>query len=101
VVAPETCLLAQGFVCMGPATRSGCGSRCIEANMPCRGCFGPIDGVYDQGAKFLSGFASVLTPKDDAGIERLLDTIPDPAGTFYRFSLPTSLMPRRTSGVPV
>ena len=92
---PNKCFLAEGYVCMGPATRSGCGERCIHGNMPCRGCFGPMDGVYDQGAKFLSAFASVLAPKDDAAIEAILDTIPDPAGTFYRFSLPTSLFQRK------
>lgn len=92
---PDTCFLAQGYVCMGPATRSGCGERCIHGNMPCRGCFGPMDGVYDQGAKFLSAFASVLAPKTDAEIDAIIDTIPDPAGTFYRFSLPTSIMQRK------
>ncbi len=97
---PELCFLAQGFVCMGPATRSGCGNRCIEGYMPCRGCFGPMDGVFDQGAKFLSAFASILAPKDEAGIEKLLDQIPDPTGTFYRFSLPTSLLHRRNPGAP-
>ena len=56
---------------------------------------GPMDDVFDQGAKFLSAFASVLAPKDDAAIEAIIDTIPDPAGTFYRFSLPTSLMQRK------
>jgi F420-non-reducing hydrogenase small subunit len=63
--------------------------------MPCRGCFGPLDGVYDQGAKFLSAFASILAPKDEAAIDALIDQIPDPAGTFYRFSLPQSLLHRR------
>ncbi len=98
---PETCFLAQGFVCMGPATRSGCGNRCIEGYMPCRGCFGPMDDVFDQGAKFLSAFASILAPRDEAAIEALLDQIPDPAGTFYRFSLPTSLLRRRKLGATV
>jgi F420-non-reducing hydrogenase small subunit len=92
---PEKCFLAQGYVCMGPATRSGCGERCIHGNMPCRGCFGPPDGVYDQGAKFLSAFASLLAPTGDAEIEALIDQIPDPAGTFYRFSLPTSILQRK------
>jgi F420-non-reducing hydrogenase small subunit len=92
---PEKCFLAQGIICMGPATRTGCDERCIEANMPCRGCFGPPDQVFDQGAKFLSALASILDTDEEAEIEELVNTIADPAGTFYRFSLPTSILRRR------
>lgn len=92
---PEKCFLAQGVICMGPATRTGCGQRCIEANMPCRGCFGPTDQVYDQGAKFLSALASILDTNDEKEIEKIVETIVDPAGTFYRFSLPSSILRRR------
>ena len=92
---PETCFLAQGIICMGPATRTGCGERCITANMPCRGCFGPTDQVFDQGAKFLSGLASILDTDDEKEIEKIVDTIVDPAGSFYRFSLPHSILRRR------
>jgi F420-non-reducing hydrogenase small subunit len=92
---PETCFLAQGVICMGPATRTGCGERCITANMPCRGCFGPTDQVYDQGAKFLSALASILDTDDEKEIEKIVDTIVDPAGSFYRFSLPHSILRRR------
>jgi len=92
---PKTCFLAQGIICMGPATRSGCGERCIEGNMPCRGCMGPTDQVYDQGAKFLSAFASILETNDEKEIERIVSTIVDPAGTFYRFSLPSSILKRK------
>lgn len=98
---PERCFLAQGFVCMGPATRSGCGNACVTGNMPCRGCMGPMDGVFDQGAKFLSAFASILAPRTEGDVDRLLDQIPDPAGTFYRFSLPASLLHRRRMGATV
>jgi F420-non-reducing hydrogenase small subunit len=92
---PEKCFLAQGIICMGPATRTGCGERCIEGNMPCRGCFGPTDQVFDQGAKFLSALASILDTDDEKEIEKIVDTIIDPAGTFYRFSLPSSILRRR------
>ncbi|MFW6159550.1 MAG: oxidoreductase [Acidobacteriota bacterium] len=92
---PEECFLAQGVVCLGPATRTGCGERCIEANMPCRGCFGPTDQVFDQGAKFLAAFASILDTDDEKEIEKVVQTIVDPAGTFYRFSLPKSILRRR------
>lgn len=94
-IDPESCFLAQSIICMGPATRTGCGERCIEANMPCRGCFGPTDQVFDQGAKFLSALASILDTDDEKEIEKLIDTIDDPAGYFYRFSLPHSILRRR------
>jgi F420-non-reducing hydrogenase small subunit len=56
---------------------------------------GPTDQVHDQGAKFLSALASILDANDEKDIERLVDSIDDPAGTFYRFSLPSSLLRRK------
>jgi F420-non-reducing hydrogenase small subunit len=92
---PEKCFLEQGIVCVGSATRSGCGWRCINSNMPCRGCYGPLPNVQDQGAKILSAIASHIDSDDPAEVERILDTLPDPAGYFYRFGLPLSLLQRR------
>lgn len=92
---PEKCLLEQGIICMGPATRGGCGARCIEANMPCRGCFGPPAGVQDQGAKMLSALASIYEVKDEAEIARMIEEVKDPAGTFYRFGMSTSMLKRK------
>jgi len=88
----QTCLLAQGLVCMGPATRAGCEALCVNGNMPCSGCCGPTSRVQDQGAKILSCLASLIESKEDAGIERAVDTIPDPVGTFYRYGLPGSML---------
>jgi F420-non-reducing hydrogenase small subunit len=51
--------------------------------------------VLDQGAKFLSALASILDTDDEKEIEKLVDTIVDPAGTFYRFSLPSSILRRK------
>ena len=92
---PEKCLLEQGIICMGPATRGGCGQRCINANMPCRGCFGPPPGVIDQGAKMLSAIASIYDVKDEAEIKRMVEEVVDPAGTFYRFCMSTSMLKRK------
>ncbi|MGA8849467.1 MAG: oxidoreductase [Dehalococcoidia bacterium] len=91
---PEKCLLEQGLLCYGVATRGGCGALCPQANMPCTGCYGPVEGVVDQGAHFLSALASVIDSNDPEEIERIINDIPDPAGTFYRYSLPDSFLRR-------
>lgn len=96
----DKCLLEQGILCMGPATRGGCGARCLNANMPCTGCGGPTPGSLDQGGKMISALASILGLEgeealSDEEVERLLDDVVDPVGTFYKYGLPTALIRRR------
>ena len=95
VLNQEECLLAQGVLCLGPATRAGCEALCVQGNMPCTGCFGPTSRVRDQGAKALSAIAATVASNDAAEIERILAAIPDPLGTLYRYSLPVSFLRRR------
>ncbi len=90
----EQCLLEQGIVCMGPATRAGCGSRCTKVGMACRGCYGAPEGVVDQGAKMLSTLASIVDAPTPEEIAEIAATLPDPVGTFYRFGLADSLLRR-------
>ncbi len=97
-IDPEKCLLAQGIVCLGPATRAGCGALCINGNMPCTGCFGPTSHVRDQGAKALSALASILDYNDENDIQQVVNKLVDPVGTFYRYGLPASLLKRRNLG---
>ena len=95
LIDEEKCLLAQGIPCMGPATRGGCEALCIKGNMPCTGCFGPPGRIRDYGGKILSALASIVGSKDDDEIVKILDSIPDPIGTFYRYSLPVSMLRRK------
>ena len=90
IVDPEKCLLEQGLLCLGPATRSGCGAACVNGNMPCTGCLGPTDRVRDYGGKALSAIASLIEANDEDQIAALMLGIVDPSGTFYRYSLPAS-----------
>lgn len=92
---PDQCLLEQGLFCAGIATRSGCGAKCPSVGMGCRGCYGPNEGVLDHGAKLLTGIASVLDADTPEEVDAILDTLPDPAGYFYRFHLPDSLLRRK------
>jgi F420-non-reducing hydrogenase small subunit len=92
IADPEICFLEQGLICAGPATRSGCGLPCINGNMPCRGCYGPPDGVDDQGAKLLSAIAAIIDVESAEDTQRLMDSIVDPIGTYYRFGLSDSIL---------
>ncbi|MFZ5831133.1 MAG: oxidoreductase [Planctomycetota bacterium] len=91
-----TCLLEQGLLCCGIATRAGCGALCPQVNSPCIGCHGPNDGVPDYGSRMISALASVIDSNDPDEIDQIIrDGIPDPVGSFYRFSLASSLLRRK------
>ncbi|MDP2209638.1 MAG: oxidoreductase [Bacteroidota bacterium] len=91
---PNECLLDQGIICLGPVSRSGCGALCPKANIPCRGCYGAPPNCPDQGAKMVSAISSVIDAHEPEEIEKILDQIVDPLGTFYRFSVPQSILRR-------
>ena len=93
---PDKCLLDQGFVCMGPATRGGCGAVCPKANMPCTGCAGPTANITDQGAAMLNTLASLVGTGEEGedqldAEDAILAQLDDVVGTFYRFGSATSL----------
>ena len=89
---PDRCLLEQGIVCAGSATRSGCGVRCPDSGMPCRGCYGPPPNVRDQGTKLISAIAGTVDSNDPAEIDHILADIPDVMGYAYRFGLAASTL---------
>ncbi|MBS3818948.1 hydrogenase [bacterium] len=39
------CLLNRDILCLGPLTADGCGAACISHNLPCVGCWGPVEGA--------------------------------------------------------
>jgi F420-non-reducing hydrogenase small subunit len=87
----DACFLAHSVICMGPATRGGCGAQCVRGNMPCTGCFGPTSRVRDQGAKMIAAVASLVEGSASEEIDATLATIPDLVGTLYRYGLSGSL----------
>ncbi|MBI5532736.1 MAG: oxidoreductase [Deltaproteobacteria bacterium] len=91
---PDKCLLEQGLTCQGSATRGGCGALCPSVNMPCRGCYGPMPSSSDAGADALSAMASIVDASDEKTADEKMARLVDPLGTFYRFTLPVSLLVR-------
>jgi F420-non-reducing hydrogenase small subunit len=48
--------------------------------------------VEDQGAKLLSAIAAIIDVETAEDVQRVMDTIVDPVGTYYRFNLSDSLL---------
>jgi len=83
---PDRCLLEQGYLCMGPVTRAGCGAACIRAGVACDGCYGPAEKTWDQGLAMLDALLNLLK-------ERLprfkLETL---SGMIYRYTYASSIL---------
>ncbi|MFX1410186.1 MAG: hypothetical protein ACFFA6_07530 [Promethearchaeota archaeon] len=81
----DDCFIEQGYICMGPVTRAGCGGMCIKVNAPCTGCFGQTEWGVNQAERFadtiIKGFNVNLSK------EELLNQVKDHLGTFEKFTL--------------
>ncbi|MCK4382445.1 MAG: hypothetical protein KAW66_04045 [Candidatus Lokiarchaeota archaeon] len=81
----DDCFIEQGYICMGPVTKAGCGGLCIKVNTPCSGCYGQTKWGVNQAERFadtiVKGFNVSLT-KDE-----ILSQVKDHIGTFEKFTL--------------
>jgi coenzyme F420-reducing hydrogenase gamma subunit len=81
----EDCLIEQGYICLGPVTKAGCGGLCLRVNAPCSGCYGQTEWGVNQANRFadtvLKGFNVSISK------EELLAQVKDPIGTFEKFTL--------------
>ncbi|NVM35790.1 MAG: hypothetical protein HWN81_09355 [Candidatus Lokiarchaeota archaeon] len=100
----ETCFNDLGYLCNGFVSKE-CKERCIDYNAPCRGCkpiiersgirmlgmFGTLMGNIEVATEHSEkGATDKLADKDDDVTENL----PDIVGNFFRFTLPTSGLPK-------
>jgi len=99
-----TCFNDLGYLCSGFIAKE-CKERCIDYNAPCRGCkpslnrsgirmlgmFGTLMGNIEVATEHSElGATDKLADKDDD----VTDSLPDVLGNFFRFTLPTSGLPK-------
>jgi len=90
---PEKCLLQQGYMCFGPVTQGDCGGSCLNVNIPCRGCGGPIPGVKDFGARCVSMLAASMADEETAA--QFIEKYNNMAKLVYRYSHTASKLNHR------
>ncbi|MHA2008405.1 MAG: NADH-quinone oxidoreductase subunit B family protein [Promethearchaeota archaeon] len=100
----DICFNDLGFLCNGFISRE-CKERCIDYNTPCRGCkqlversgirmlgmFGTLMGNIEVATEHSEKGATDKLADEDDDVTR---SLPDIVGNFFRFTLPTSGLPR-------
>jgi F420-non-reducing hydrogenase small subunit len=81
----KDCFIEQGYICVGPITKAGCGGLCIKVNAPCTGCFGQTEWVTDQATRYFETISKNFNV--DLTKEEFLAQVKDPIGTFNKFTL--------------
>ncbi|NVM55552.1 MAG: hypothetical protein HWN66_17730, partial [Candidatus Helarchaeota archaeon] len=81
---PKTCLLNQGYICMGFMTNAGCGAKCPNAGACCIGCYGMLEEIIDD-PNGLDKIVKTILPE---GIEPkdIVEKLPDPIGVCLKAS---------------
>jgi len=100
----ESCFNDLGFLCNGYIAAE-CKERCVDYNTQCRGCK-PL--VNRSGIRMLGMFGTLMgnvevaTEASDYGAtdkladedDDMTESLPDITGNFFRFTLPTSGLPK-------
>ncbi len=85
----KTCLLNQGYLCMGFLTNAGCGAQCPNAGACCIGCYGTMEEIINDPAKYEARIKAVI---GDMSVDELISKMPDPVGVFYKATVPRTKM---------
>jgi sulfhydrogenase subunit delta len=87
-------IVAQGFACLGPATRTGCGVLCPSNGRGCYGCFGPAP---NQDIKTV---LAALAPFEryPGEVKGLLTNISNNAPAFRQAAQTLPMTPTQTTG---
>jgi F420-non-reducing hydrogenase small subunit len=85
-VAPELCLINQGFLCIGSSTRNGCGAPCPRAGHPCVGCRGPSDNLIEkESSAWLESIQNVFATMTDIPAEEVKTGLLSPQMAMFLF----------------
>jgi F420-non-reducing hydrogenase small subunit len=85
-VLSNTCLINQGFLCIGASTRGGCRALCTRAGYPCVGCRGPSDAFIEKSAdNWLTAIRRIFSRMTEIPEEEIESALRSPQLSFFLF----------------
>ncbi len=93
----EDCLIEQGYICLGPVTRSGCGGSCLKVNAPCHGCYVASQfGFKPRGRAAINLYVDTILRDFNIALtkDEILTQLDDPVGIIERFTVVRNLFYR-------
>ncbi len=98
IADPETCLLSQGYVCLGSVTLDRCMAPCPSNGVPCTGCAGPTRQILTEPnrdirtelAERMSGVTQIRREDIVAAIER-------GAKTHYAYAMASPMVHKKST----
>jgi len=89
----ETCLLSQGYLCLGPVTFCGCGASCPKNNIPCHGCNGPsLDILREPCRDIYNMMVRRIADLTDISEKEIEKQLYDVGHTMYAFTMGSEVM---------
>ncbi|MBC7235768.1 MAG: hypothetical protein H5T69_07980 [Chloroflexi bacterium] len=86
VTDPVSCLINQGYLCVGSSTRGGCHAPCTRAGHPCVGCRGPSDGFISRSSQeWFEAMARVFQRMTDIPPQEIDQALHSPQLSLFIF----------------
>lgn len=89
----ETCLLSQGYICLGSLTLGRCRSPCPRQGLPCTGCVGPTRLLLQEPNRDIrTDLADRMSRLTQIPAEDVIREVEQFSKTYYAFAMASPMV---------
>jgi F420-non-reducing hydrogenase small subunit len=93
----KTCLLGQGYICLGSVTFGRCGALCTHHGIPCHGCGGPsLDVLREPSRDIYNTLVTRIQHLTELPQQEIEKELYDITHTIYPFVMGSKIMENKS-----
>jgi F420-non-reducing hydrogenase small subunit len=93
----KTCLLGQGYICLGSVTFGRCGAMCTHHGIPCHGCDGPsLDVLREPSRDIYNTLVTRIQHLTELPQQEIEKELYDLTHTIYPFVMGSKIMENKS-----